>query len=69
MDLKASWEDHLPLVEFSYNNSYQASMVEIVGLLYVGQKLERSLLGSKIVQIIREKIKLIKERLKTARKR
>ena len=44
-------------------------MVEIVGLLYVGQKMERSLLGSKIVQIIREKIKLIKERLKTARKR
>jgi transposase InsO family protein len=22
---KGSWEDHLPLVEFSYNNSYQAS--------------------------------------------
>ena len=24
--LKGSWEDHLPLVEFAYNNSYQASI-------------------------------------------
>ena len=26
LDLKGSWEEHLPLVEFSYNNSYQASI-------------------------------------------
>ena len=26
MDLKGSWEEHLPLVEFAYNNSYQASI-------------------------------------------
>ena len=26
LDLKASWEEHLPLVEFAYNNSYQASI-------------------------------------------
>ena len=25
-DYKGSWEEHLPLVEFSYNNSYQASI-------------------------------------------
>ena len=25
-DLKSSWEEHLPLVEFTYNNSYQASI-------------------------------------------
>ena len=25
LDLKGSWEEHLPLVEFAYNNSYQAS--------------------------------------------
>ena len=23
---KGSWEDHLPLAEFAYNNSYQASI-------------------------------------------
>ena len=26
LDLKVSWEEHLPLVEFAYNNSYQASI-------------------------------------------
>ena len=26
MDFRGSWEDHLPLVEFAYNNSYQASI-------------------------------------------
>ena len=26
LDLNGSWEEHLPLVEFAYNNSYQASI-------------------------------------------
>ena len=26
LDFKGSWEEHFPLVEFSYNNSYQASI-------------------------------------------
>ena len=26
LDLKGSWEEHFPLVEFAYNNSYQASI-------------------------------------------
>ena len=26
LDLKDSWEEHFPLVEFAYNNSYQASI-------------------------------------------
>ena len=26
LDLKGSWEEHLPLVEFAYNNNYQASI-------------------------------------------
>ena len=26
LDIKGSWEDHLHLAEFSYNNSYQASI-------------------------------------------
>ena len=26
LDLKGSWEEHLRLVEFNYNNSYQASI-------------------------------------------
>ena len=26
LDLKGGWDEHLPLVEFAYNNSYQASI-------------------------------------------
>ena len=26
LDHKGSWEEHFPLVEFTYNNSYQASI-------------------------------------------
>ena len=26
LDLKGSWKEHFPLVEFAYNNSYQASI-------------------------------------------
>ena len=26
LDLKGSWEEHSPLVEFAYNNNYQASI-------------------------------------------
>ena len=26
LDHKGGWEEHLPLVEFAYNNSYQASI-------------------------------------------
>ena len=26
LDFKGSWEEHLPLVEFAYNNSYQTSI-------------------------------------------
>ena len=26
LDLKGSWDEHLPLVEFTYNNSYQVSI-------------------------------------------
>ena len=26
LDLKGSWEEHLPLVDFAYNNSYQVSI-------------------------------------------
>ena len=26
LELKGGWEEHLPLVEFAYNNSYQASI-------------------------------------------
>ena len=45
IDFKGSWDEHIPLVEFAYNNSYQASIkaapIGSVGLLYVGMMLEK----------------------------
>ncbi|GKA54570.1 reverse transcriptase domain-containing protein, partial [Tanacetum coccineum] len=51
------WDVHLPLVEFSYNNSYHSSAE-------VG---EGQLIGPELVQETTEKISQIKDRLKVAR--
>ena len=79
LDLKGNWDDFLPLVEFAYNNSFQASigMAPFEGLY--GRRCrspvcwddvgERKLLGPEHVQLIVEKIALIKERLKIAPRR
>ena len=79
MDLKGNWNDHLPLVEFAYTNSFQASigMTPFEGLY--GRRCrspicwddvgEMKLLGSELVQLIVEKKTLIKERLKAAQSR
>ena len=70
LDLKGNWDDHLPLVEFAYNNSFQASigMAPFEGLY--GRKCrspicwddigERKLLGPELVQLTIEKTALIK---------
>ena len=51
LDHKGCWEEYLPLVEFAYNNSYQASiqrhpmrhcMGGHVGHRYVGSRWERA---------------------------
>nr|GEV48689.1 putative reverse transcriptase domain-containing protein [Tanacetum cinerariifolium] len=79
MDFGGSWGTHLPLVKFSYNNSYHTSIkCEPFEALYgrkcrspmiwteVGQS---QLIGPEIVQEMTEKIIQIKERLKTAMSR
>ena len=74
-----NWEDHLPLVEFTYNNSYQVTIgMAPYEALYsrrcrtpvcweeVGDK---QLIGPELVQITSEKIKIIRNRMKTAQDR
>jgi len=76
IDFSGSWESHLPLIEFAYNNSYHASIqVAPYEALYgrkcrtplcwneVGQK---QLAGPEIVQQTTDKINQIRERLKVA---
>ena len=79
MDFGGSWDEHLPLVEFSYNNSYHASIKCAPFTLLYGRKCrspliwaevgDSQLIGPEIVQETTEKIFQIKERLKTARNR
>ena len=79
LDFKGSWIDHLALVEFTYNNSYQESIgMEPYEALY-GRRCrspicwdevgEQKILGPEIVQRTCEKIELIRERLRVAQSR
>ncbi|GJR23552.1 putative reverse transcriptase domain-containing protein [Tanacetum coccineum] len=79
LDFGGSWDVYLPLVEFSYNNSYHFSVrCALIKTLYgrmcrspimwaeVG---EGQLIGPELVQETTEKISQIKDRLKAARDR
>ena len=50
IDFRVNWDDHLPLIEFSYNNSYHSSigMAPFEALMVdgVGQQLGGSRLKS-----------------------
>ncbi|GKC74652.1 putative reverse transcriptase domain-containing protein [Tanacetum coccineum] len=79
MDFSGSWDAHLPLIEFSYNNSYHTSIKCAPFEALYGRKCrspviwtevgESQLIGPELVQEMTEKIFQIKERLKTARSR
>ncbi|GJT68749.1 putative reverse transcriptase domain-containing protein [Tanacetum coccineum] len=77
IDFGDSWDVHLPLAEFSYNNSYHSSIrCALVEALY-GRKCrspvlweeieESSLIGPELVQETTDKVVLLKEKLKAAR--
>ncbi|WMV14144.1 hypothetical protein MTR67_007529 [Solanum verrucosum] len=75
IDFKGSWDDHFPLIEFTYNNSYHSS-IQIatyealygrrcrspVGWFEVG---EVALIGLDSVHDAMEKVQFIRDRLKT----
>ncbi|GJT07601.1 putative reverse transcriptase domain-containing protein [Tanacetum coccineum] len=79
LDFGGSWDVHLPLVEFSYNNSYHYSMRCAPFEALYGRKChspimwakvrEGQLIGPELVQETTEKILQIKDRLKAARDR
>ncbi|GKA16868.1 putative reverse transcriptase domain-containing protein [Tanacetum coccineum] len=74
-----SWDVHLPLVEFSYNNSYHSSVRCTPFEALYGRKCclpimwaevrKGQLIGPELVQETTEKISQIKDRLKAARDR
>ena len=79
MEFKGSWDTHLPLIEFAYNNSYQASIEMAPYEALYGRKCktlvcwdevgEKRLIGLEIVQVTTDKINVIREKLKIARDR
>ncbi|GJR13405.1 putative nucleotidyltransferase, ribonuclease H [Tanacetum coccineum] len=79
LDFRGSWDVHLPLVEFSYNNSYHSSVRCALFEALYGRKCcslimwaevgEGQLIGPELVQETTEKISQIKDRLKAARDR
>ena len=72
LDHKGSWEEHFPLVEFSYNNSYQASIwmapyKALYGRPYRSpicwtEEGESSITGSDLIRDTFEKVSLIQQR-------
>nr|GEZ47002.1 putative reverse transcriptase domain-containing protein [Tanacetum cinerariifolium] len=79
IDFGKGWVNHLPLVEFSYNNSYHASIKAAPFEALYGRKCrspvcwnkvgEFHLTGPEIVQETTEKIVQIKQRIQAARDR
>ena len=79
MEFKGSWDTHLALMEFAYNNSYQASIEMAPFEALYGRKCrtpmcwdevgERKLVGLELVQITSEKVKVICNNLEKARDR
>ncbi|KAA3480560.1 DNA/RNA polymerases superfamily protein [Gossypium australe] len=76
LDFRGSWEEFLPLAEFAYNNSYQASIKMAPYEALYGRRCrtptcwtelgERQMLGPGLVAETEDKVKLIQARLKEA---
>ncbi|GJW71123.1 putative reverse transcriptase domain-containing protein [Tanacetum coccineum] len=79
IDFVKGWDKHLPLVEFSYNNSYHASIKAAPFEALYGRKCrspvcwtevgDSQLTGPEIIQETIEKIVQIRQRLQAARDR
>ncbi|GJW60629.1 putative reverse transcriptase domain-containing protein [Tanacetum coccineum] len=79
IDFGKGWVNHLPLVEFSYNNSYHASIKAAPFEALYGRKCrspvcwtevgEAQILGPELIQETTKKIIQIKQRMQAARDR
>ena len=79
MEFKRSWDTHLALMEFAYNNSNQASIEMAPFEAIYGRKRrtplcwdevgKRRLVGPELVQITSDKVKFVRDNLKIARDR
>ena len=73
LDHKGSWEEHLPLVKFSHNNSYQASIHMTPYEALYGRPCrspicwtevgESSIIGFDLIRDTSEKVSFLRQRL------
>ena len=76
LDLKGSWDEHFPLIEFVYNNSYQASIQMAPYEALYGRQCrspicwtemgESSITGPDLIRDTLEKVGMIQKCLLTA---
>ena len=76
LDYGSNWDDNLPYVELSYNNSYQASLNMAPFEALYGRRCrtplswdqvgDRQLFRPDLIRDSEEKVKLIRDRLKVA---
>ncbi|KAL0307679.1 UNVERIFIED_CONTAM: Transposon Tf2-11 polyprotein [Sesamum angustifolium] len=79
MEFKGNWDDHLPLMEFAYNNSFHSSIGMAPYEALYGRRCRspvcwdverlRQLEGPELVQETMEKIQMVKKCLKAAQDR
>ena len=79
LDMKGGWEDHLPLVEFAYNNSYQSSIQMAPYEALYGRPCRSPLswaetgevlaFGPELAKETTETVRVIRKRLQTAQSR
>src|ERR1700731_3882182 len=79
IDFQGSWEEHLPLVEFTYNNSYQSTIGMAPYEVLYGRPCKSPicwaepedilLLGPDIIREMKEKVAMIRDRILTTQSR
>ncbi|KAL0433483.1 UNVERIFIED_CONTAM: hypothetical protein Slati_2682600 [Sesamum latifolium] len=79
MEFKGNWDDHLPLMEFAYNNSFHSSISMAPYEALYGREMSQSsmldieglrqLEGPELVQETVKKIQIVKKCLKAAQDR
>ena len=79
INYEGSWDRHIPLVEFVYNNNFQSSIGMAPYEALYGRKCrtplcwtelsEKKVIGPDLIQETEEKVKMIRERLKVANDR
>ena len=79
LDYGSSWDDNLPYAEFSYNNSYQASLKMAPFEALYGKRSQtplmwdevgdRQLFGPNVIKESEENVKLIRGRLEVSQSR